>query len=102
MQCYLLRDANRANQCPQSLEITISLFQEHPFQYVPWEKYLDLHYKSLKIPPATVFNKTILKSLDRLYKTLDKKLSVQIEAAGENIDNIEELKLGLSPGEYIF
>ena len=74
-------------RCPDRLEITVPLFKARQFQYVPWQKYLDhnllnLHYESLKIPPAETFNKSLLNAIVELYKTFDKQLSVQIKTAG--------------------
>ena len=84
------------SQCPDRLEITVPLFAADTIQYVPWKPYLDpnlleLHYQSLAIPPPTTLNKTVRDALDQLYRTLDQKLTHQINKADHEIDSIQEV-----------
>ena len=82
--------------CPKSLGITLPIFTVDTINYVPWQikadpNLLDLHYKSLKIPPDTKINKTIVNALDSLYKQLDLQLAETLDSANKKIDNIREV-----------
>ena len=58
------------------LYITIPIFKENQFHYVPWksgtdERVLDLHYESLKIPPPLHFDNKTISELNEVYNELD-------------------------------
>ena len=82
--------------CPKSLGITLPIFTSDSITYIPWQtvadpQLLELHYKSLKIPPNTKVNKTIINALDSLYKQLDLQLAETINTANKKINNIIEV-----------
>ena len=82
--------------CLEKLGITLPIFYTDQIKCIPWQtvtdpNLLELHQKSLKIPPQTKINKTIVTSLDQLYQHLDLQLANTINEANERINNIQEV-----------
>lgn len=81
--------------CPQTMEIHVPIYSRDTVKFVSWrpdsadDTLLNLHYKTLNIPPATQLNKSVLQSLDETYDTLDTELSTQIRAVNQQIDSIK-------------
>ena len=84
--------------CPERIRITLPIFSTNEIHYIPWQSAVDpnlpqLHYKSLKIPPPTNINKTIINALDNLYSQLDLELAIAIREANRKIDEIRETSI---------
>ena len=78
--------------------MSFPLFTKHTVRYVKWSSdadlnLLDLHHQSLKIPPPTYINKTIITSLDRDIADLDDQLTNTIRETNEEIRKIKETSL---------
>ena len=71
------------------------LFDQDTITYVKWDSatdnnLLDLHYKSLKIPPPITINKTFTTELDEEIGWYDSQLTQRINQAKKEIDKIKE------------
>ena len=81
--------------CPPTMEIHVPIYSRDTVKFVIWrpdsdDTLLNLHYKTLNIPPATQLNKSVLQSLDETYDTLDTDLSTQLRDVNRQIDSIKE------------
>ena len=82
--------------CPESLSISLPLFSSFSITYVHWDTASDdvsplqLHHKSLSVPPSLIINRTVVNDLDELYQFYDSQLSSSaLEQAETMIDQIE-------------
>ncbi|EDO27529.1 predicted protein [Nematostella vectensis] len=57
------------------------------------DKQLDLHFRTLIIPPVTVMNHSILRGLDETYRVLDRQFTAQIDKLHDDIDAISEVEV---------
>ena len=81
--------------CPESLSISLPLFSASSITNVHWNPAsddvspLELHHKSLTIPPSLTINKTAVNDLDELYQFYDSQLSSALKKTEAMIDQIE-------------
>ncbi|XP_048578132.1 uncharacterized protein LOC125559911 [Nematostella vectensis] len=85
-------------ECPQRMEIELPIFGETHLQYTSWksvmdDKQLDLHFRTLIIPPVTVMNHSILRGLDETYRVLDRQFTAQIDKIHGDIEAISEVEV---------
>ena len=81
--------------CPDRLEINVPVFTPTHITYIPWHSAMDdsvvnFHLQSLHIPPASVFNRSTLDSLDDTFHSLDGRFTEQFARAGVDIGAIRE------------
>ena len=80
--------------CPESLSISLPLFSSSSITYVHWDPVSDdvsplqLHHKSLSVPPSLIINGNV-NDLDELYQFYGSQLSSALEQAETMIDEIE-------------
>ena len=71
--------------CPKYLTISLALFRRKTIKYVPWipshasNSTIQLHYKSLSIPPPLKFNKSVINALDKTFHRIDRDLAEKIK-----------------------
>ena len=67
--------------CPERLLVSLPMFTTNSVSYVKWkpnssdQTNLQLHHKSLTIPPETKINHSIVEELDDTYQYYDSQLS---------------------------
>ncbi|KXJ21546.1 hypothetical protein AC249_AIPGENE1066 [Exaiptasia diaphana] len=81
--------------CPETLKVSIPIFQEQSVNYIPWippkmDSAYELHYKSLNISPPLKFNKSIINALDKTFIRLDGQLQKKMKLIYKEIDAIKE------------
>lgn len=81
--------------CPSTITIAYPIFRRNRFKYIPWtpsqnNATLDLHFKSLNIPPPLHFNQSIRHALDETYKRLDGDLALKIQKVNKDIQKLHE------------
>ena len=82
--------------CPDQLTINLPIFRKKTVKYVPWtpsdlnNNTINLHYKSLQIPPPLQFNKTVINALDKTFNRLDGDLATKLKSIREDIKNLHE------------
>lgn len=81
--------------CPDTMDVTVPLFNLDHIRFVPWQPSADnsvwkLHYQSLNITKPFKIDKTTLKQLDDTYKLLDSRFSQQLNTVHTIINNIHD------------
>jgi len=81
--------------CPKALNVSLPIFSEDSIVYVKWDPAnddmgtLQLHHKSLSIPPRVSLNRTAIHELDDLFNFYDSQLSSTLDKADAMISQIE-------------
>ena len=84
--------------CPSTITITFPIFRRKIIKYVPWTPMdnnatINLHYKSLNVPPPLKLNKTVLIALDRTFQRLDGDLAIKLQKVRQDINRIHEVNV---------
>ncbi|KAK3731046.1 hypothetical protein QZH41_006947 [Actinostola sp. cb2023] len=82
--------------CPSVLTINLPIFRRKIIKFVPWtpnhyNATIDLHYKSLSIPPPLTVNKTVITALDKTFNRLNGHLATKLNKVQQDIKNIHEV-----------
>ena len=83
--------------CPKYLTISLPLFRRKTIKYVPWipshasNSTIQLHYKSLSIPPPLKFNKSVINALDKTFHRIDGDLAEKIKTIRKDITDLHEV-----------
>ena len=83
--------------CPAHLTMNLPIFRRNNIRYVPWtptdynNNTINLHYKSLNIPPPLELNKTVINALDKTFHRLDGHLADKLKTIRADVDNIHEV-----------
>ena len=78
-----------------ALNVSLPIFSEDSIVYVKWDPAnndmgtLQLHHKSLSIPPRVTLNRTAINELDELFDFYDSQLSSTLDKADAMISQIE-------------
>ncbi|KAK3721639.1 hypothetical protein QZH41_003661 [Actinostola sp. cb2023] len=84
--------------CPSTITITFPIFRRKIIKYVPWTPMdnnatINLHYKSLNVPPPLKLNKTVLIALDRTFQRLDGDLAIKLQKVRQDINRIHQVNV---------
>ena len=91
----LLNQETGFGRCPETFTVHLPIVTSATVVYVPWLQYQDtsalqLHYKSLTIPPTMKFDQNNTAALDKTYQFLHNRLSQRLTDIKSNIDQITE------------
>ena len=85
--------------CPHHLTVNLPVFRRKFMRFVPWtpsddnSSTIDLHYKSLDVPPPLKFNKTVINALDKTFNRLDGDLAKKLKQVRTDINHIHEVSV---------